>query len=178
VFLYEEAASRDDRRRLEDIRRGQFEQLGAKMNQPEWAPDFGPSKPHPTAGATIVGARRALIAFNVNLTTDRLDIARRIAAAVRERSGGLVNVKALGLALPHRGIVQVSMNLTDYERTSVQTAYDRVAAEASQSGVEVLESELIGLIPEAALAGTSADRLRLRGFSENQILERRLEKAM
>jgi glutamate formiminotransferase len=174
VFLYEEAASRQDRRRLEDIRRGQFEQLAAKMTQPEWAPDFGPLKPHPTAGATVVGARRALIAFNVNLATDRLDIARRIAAAVRERGGGLPNVKALGLALPHRGIVQVSMNLTDFERTSVQTAFDRVVAEASKSGVDVLESELIGLIPEAALASTSADRLRLHEFSENQILERRL----
>jgi glutamate formiminotransferase / 5-formyltetrahydrofolate cyclo-ligase len=178
VFLYEEAASRQDRRRLEDIRRGQFEQLAAKMTQPEWAPDFGPLKPHPTAGATVVGARRALIAFNVNLATDRLDIARRIAAAVRERGGGLPKVKALGLALPHRGIVQVSMNLTDYERTSVQTAFDRVVAEASQSGVDVLESELIGLIPEAALVGTSAARLRLRGFSEKQILERRLEETV
>jgi glutamate formiminotransferase len=174
VFLYEAAASREDRRRLEDIRRGQFEGLSAKMTQPQWAPDFGPLKPHPTAGATVVGARRALIAFNVNLATDRLDIARRIAAAVRERSGGLPAVKALGLALPHRGIVQVSMNLTDYQRTSVQTAFDRVVAEASQSGVNVLESEVIGLIPEAALAGTSTEHLRLREFSKNQILERRL----
>jgi glutamate formiminotransferase len=174
VFLYEEAASREDRRRLEDIRRGQFEGLAAKMTQPEWAPDFGPSRPHPTAGATVVGARQALIAFNVNLGTDRLDVARRIAAAVRERTGGLPSVKALGLLLPHRGIVQVSMNLTDYRRTPIQTAFDRVAAEASRSGVNVLESELIGLIPEAALAGTSAAHLRLHGFSENQILERRL----
>jgi glutamate formiminotransferase / 5-formyltetrahydrofolate cyclo-ligase len=178
VFLYEEASSSEHRRRLEDIRRGQFEQLPAKMTEPEWAPDFGPVKPHPTAGATVVGARRALIAFNVNLATDRLDVARRVAGAVRERSGGLPKVKALGLALPHRGIVQVSMNLTDYERTSVQTVFDRVVAEASQSGVDVLESELIGLIPEAALAGTSADHLRLRGFSENQILERRLAENM
>jgi glutamate formiminotransferase len=174
VFLYEEAASREDRRRLEDIRRGQFEGLAAKMTRPEWAPDFGPAKPHPTAGATVVGARQALIAFNVNLGTDRLDVARRIAAAVRERTGGLPNVKALGLLLPHRGIAQVSMNLTDYRRTPIQTAFDRVVAEASRSGVNVLESELVGLIPEAALAGTTAAHLRLHGFTENQILERRL----
>ena len=178
VFLYEEAASREDRRRLEDIRRGQFEGLAAKMRQPGWAPDFGPATPHPTAGATVVGARRALIAFNVNLATNRLDIARRIAAAVRERNGGLPNVKALGLALPHRGIVQVSMNLTDYERTPVQTAFDRVVVEASRSGVNVLESELVGLIPEAALAGTNAGHLRLHGFSESQILERRLARSI
>ena len=176
VYLYEQAASRDARRRLEDVRRGQFEGLAAKMTDPEWVPDFGPASPHPTAGATAVGARRALIAFNVNLATNQLSTARRIAAAIRERNGGLPSVKALGLALPDRGIVQVSMNLTDFQRTSVETAFQRVAAEAAHDGVEVLESELVGLIPEAALKATTPTRLRLRDFSDDRILERRLEK--
>jgi glutamate formiminotransferase len=174
VYLYEEAASRDARRRLEDIRRGQFEGLSSKMTEPEWAPDFGPAAPHPTAGATVVGARRALIAFNVNLATDRLETARRIAAAVRASSGGLPSVKALGLALPDRHIVQVSMNLTNFEQTPIEVVFERVAAEAAKAGVAVLESEIVGLIPEAALSGTTASDLQLRGFSEDRILERRL----
>jgi glutamate formiminotransferase / 5-formyltetrahydrofolate cyclo-ligase len=175
VYLYEEAATRPERRRLENIRRGQFEGLAARMQQPAWTPDFGPSMPHPTAGATAVGARQPLIAFNVNLATDRLDVAKRIAAAVRESSGGLPSVKALGLALPHREMVQVSMNLTNYKKTSMQTVFDRVAAEAAKAKVEIVDSELIGLVPEAALAGTTPQRLRLRDFSEERILERLLD---
>ena len=174
VYLYEEAAPREARRRLEDIRRGQFEGLAAKMKEPDWAPDFGPSAPHPTAGATVVGARRALIAYNVNLATDNLEVAKQIARAVRERSGGLRYVKALGLPLPHRGIVQVSMNLTDFTQTPIQAVFDRILGEATKSGVEVLESEIVGLIPEAALAATTPAALRLYEFSEAQILERRL----
>lgn len=177
VFLYEEAAVREERRRLENIRRGEFEGLADKMRRPEWAPDFGPSTPHPTAGATAVGARRALIAYNVNLATDRLDVARRIAAAVRESSGGLPYVKALGLSIPSRGLVQVSMNLTDFTKTPIEVAFDRVAAEAAKSGVTVADSELVGLIPEAALANTTPAHLQLREFSEKQILERQLEQA-
>ena len=174
VFLYAEAATREERRRLENIRRGQFEGLAARMREPGWAPDFGPPAPHPSAGATAVGARRLLIAFNLNLATNRLDVAKRIAAAVRESSGGLRSVKALGLSLPSRGIVQVSMNLTDFTHTPLQTVVDRVVAEAAGEGVEVLESELIGLIPEAALTGTTPERLLLRHFSDDRILERRL----
>jgi glutamate formiminotransferase len=174
VYLYEEAASQEARRRLEDIRRGQFEGLADKMKAADWAPDFGPSTPHPTAGATAVGARRALIAYNVNLSTDKLEVAKRIAAVIRERSGGLPSVKTLGLSLPHRGIVQVSMNLTNFAQTPIQVVFDRIVAEAAKSGVEVLESEIVGLIPEAALSGTTAAHLRLRGFSEDGVLERRL----
>jgi len=174
VFLYEEAQSRPDRRRLEDIRRGQFEGLAAKMAQPGWEPDFGPSTPHPTAGATVVGARQFLIAYNVNLATNRIDLARRIAHTVRESGGGLPCVKALGLALPARGIVQVSMNLTDFTKTPIEVAFDRVVAEAASAGVDVIDSELVGLIPEAALAHTTPERLGLRGFSDNRVLERAL----
>lgn len=176
VYLYEEASSRPARRRLENIRRGEFEGLAAKMTDPEWAPDFGPCVPHPTAGATVVGARRALIAFNVNLATDRLDVARHIARSIRESSGGLPCVKALGLSLADRGIVQVSMNLTDYERTPLPAVFDRVTSEAARHGVEVLESELIGLIPAAALAATTADHLKLHHFTERQVLEVQLRR--
>jgi glutamate formiminotransferase len=174
VYLYEEASSNTARRHLEDIRRGQFERLAEKMARPEWTPDFGPMTPHPTAGVTVVGARRALVAYNVNLATDRLAVARRVAATVRESGGGLPGVKALGLPLVERGIVQVSMNLTNYERTPIEVVFDRVVAEAARAGVEVLESEIVGLVPAAALTGTTPSHLRLRGFSENQILENRL----
>lgn len=174
IYLYEEASAQPARRRLEDIRRGGFEGLARKMTMPEWAPDFGPAVPHPTAGATVVGARPFLIAFNVNLATDRLDVARRIAATIRERNGGLPGVKALGLALSERQIVQVSMNLTDVTRTPVHVAFDAVCAQAAALGVEVRESELIGLMPRAALSQTTPEHLRLRHFSLNQILEERL----
>src|SRR3954470_591330 len=117
VFLYEEAATTPARRNLADIRRGEFEGLAAKLALPEWKPDFGPSAPHPTAGAAVIGARMPLIAFNVNLATTRLDIAKSIAVKVRESSGGLPAVKALGVPTPSPDIVQVSMNLTNYEQT-------------------------------------------------------------
>lgn len=173
VYLYEAAATTPARRRLEDVRRGQFEGLTARLADPAWAPDFGPSRAHPSAGAIAIGARRPLIAFNINLQTDRLDIAQAIAAAVRERDGGLPGVKALGLPLAH-GIVQVSMNLTDFARTPPGVAFDAVQRAAAARGVDVRDSELIGLIPRAALDGTTAAALRIRGFREDQILEERL----
>jgi glutamate formiminotransferase len=175
VFLYEEAATRPERRNLADIRRGEFEGLAGKLAQPDWAPDFGPAAPHATAGATVIGARMPLVAFNVNLATDRLDVARQIARTVRHSSGGLPFVKALGLALADRGIVQVSMNLTNYERTPILEAFDAVKHEAERRGVAVLDSEIIGLVPAASLPG-SADRvLQLRGFRPSQVLENRLD---
>jgi glutamate formiminotransferase len=173
VFFYEHSATSPERRRLEQVRRGEFEGLGARM-QTGWPPDLGPPSFHPTAGATIVGARMPLIAFNVNLASTDLAVAKAVAGEVRESSGGLPAVKALGLWLAHRGICQVSMNLTDYTVTPVQTAFEAVRAAARARGVEVLESELIGLIPAAALNATSADALLLRDFDESQILERRI----
>jgi glutamate formiminotransferase len=174
VYLYEESASRPERRRLEQIRKGQFEGLAGKMAAPEWAPDFGPRVAHPTAGATVVGARMPLIAFNVDLATDRVDVARAIARSVRESTGGLPAVKALGLWLSHRGIAQVSMNLTDYVRTPIEVAFDAVVREARARGVRVLESELIGLIPAAALRDLAPERIGLSRFSPDQVLESRL----
>ena len=177
VYLYEEAALRPERRRLELIRRGQFEGLTARLRQPEWAPDFGPAAPHPTAGASIIGARRPLIAYNVNLATHRLDVAKAIATRVRESSGGLPAVKALGVMLAPRGIAQVTMNLTDPARTPMTAVFDLVQAEAKRHGVEILESELVGLVPEAALPANPEERLRLTGFSPTCILENRLRAA-
>jgi len=175
VFLYEEAASSPDRRNLEDIRRGEFEGLGDKLQRPEWAPDFGPSAPHPSAGATVIGARMALIAYNINLATNRLDVAKRIAAAVRYSSGGLRYVKAMAVDLSDRGIVQVSMNLTNYEKTPMSRVFELVKREAARDGVSVLESEIIGLVPAAALTAAAAWFLQLEGgFSADQILENKL----
>jgi glutamate formiminotransferase len=171
VYLYEAAASAIHRRPLEQVRRGQFEGLAEKLQRAEWQPDFGPAVPHPTAGAAIVGARQPLIAFNVNLATDRLDVAKAVARAVRYSSGGLPCVKALGLPLADRGIVQVSMNLTDFRTTSMADAFRAVAAEAAHHGVAVLESELIGLVPAEALAAAGAAALALPRFTPEMLLE-------
>jgi glutamate formiminotransferase len=175
VYLYEEAAATPDRRNLADIRRGEFEGLAAKMATPGWTPDYGPSRPHPSAGATVIGARAPLIAFNVNLATDRLDVAKAVAAAVRHSSGGLPFVKALGIALPHRGLVQVSMNLTNFTQTPMTRAFEAVREEAARRGTTVKDSEIVGLVPEAALPADPEHTLELAVFSEQQVLERRLK---
>jgi len=174
VFLYEEAATTAGRRNLADIRRGEFEGLAAKLAQDAWMPDFGPAAPHPSAGATVIGARMPLIAFNVNLATPRLEIAKAIAAAVRHSSGGLPFVKALGVPLAERGLAQVSMNLTDYTQTPIARVFEVVQAEAARHGVAVAGSEIVGLVPAAALAETTPAALRLAGFSAGQILENRI----
>jgi glutamate formiminotransferase len=174
VFLYEEASSSPARRNLEDIRRGEFEGLSAKMSSPDWRPDFGPSQPHPAAGAIVMGARMPLIAFNINLATDRLDVAKKIASAIRQSSGGFRFVKAMGVALGDRGIVQVSINLTNHEKTPMHRVFDAVRREAERYGVTVLESEIIGLTPQAALVSAAEHYLQLARFSSNQILENRL----
>jgi glutamate formiminotransferase len=174
VFLYEEAASSPLRRQLEDIRRGEFEGLATKMQQPDWLPDFGPSTPHPSAGATVIGARMPLIAYNINLATDRLDVAKKIASAIRMSSGGFRFVKAMGIELKDRGIVQVSMNLTNYEKTPMFRVFEVVQREAARYGVNVLESEIVGLVPSAALLQTAEYYLQLSGFSSDQVLEHKL----
>ena len=174
VFLYEDAAASPARRNLEDIRRGEFEGLASKLQQAEWAPDFGPHAPHPSAGATVIGARMALIAYNINLATDRLDVARKIAAGIRMSSGGFRFVKAMGIELTDRGIVQVSMNLTNYEKTPIFRVFEVVKREAARYGVNVLESEIVGLVPSAALLQAAEYYLQLEGFSADQVLENKL----
>ena len=174
VYLYEEAAANPARKNLEDIRRGEFEGLAAKMAQPAWAPDFGPAAPHPSAGASVIGARMPLIAYNINLATDRLEVAKKIAAAIRMSSGGLRFVKAMGIPLADRGIVQVSINLTNYEKTPIYRVFEMVKREAARYGVQVLESEIVGLVPSAALTQTAEYFLQLEGFTAGQILENKL----
>ena len=174
VFLYEEAARQPGRRNLEDIRRGEFEGLRAKLQQPDWKPDFGPAAPHASAGASVFGARMPLIAYNINLATDRLDVAKKIANAVRHSSGGLRFVKAMGIALEDRGIVQVSMNLTNYEKTPIFRVFELVKREAARYGVTVLESEIIGLVPAAALTSSAAWFLQMDTFTDGQVLETKL----
>ena len=175
VFLYGEAATQPERRALEVIRRGQFEGLAKKMANDVWRPDFGPATPHPSAGASVVGAREPLIAFNVNLETDDIDAARAIARTIRERDGGLSGVKALGVRLEHRGIVQVSINLTDYETTPLHRVFGAVEREATRRGIAIVDTEVVGLVPMAAMATVTSDALRLDLFSQNQVLEARLQ---
>jgi len=178
IYLYEEASSDAARKNLEDIRRGEFEGLAAKMSKPGWAPDFGPAAPHPSAGASVIGARMPLIAYNINLNSNRLDVAKKIASAIRMSSGGLRYVKAMGIPLEDRGIVQVSMNLTNYEKTPIFRVFDLVKREAERYGVSVLESEIVGLVPAAALRQSVEYFLRLEGFSADQVLENKLRRPL
>jgi glutamate formiminotransferase len=144
------------------------------MAKSEWAPDFGPATPHASGGAAVIGARMPLIAYNINLATDRLEVAKKIAAAIRMSSGGLRFVKAMGIPLEDRGIVQVSMNLTNYEKTPIFRVFDLVKREAARYGVTVLESEIVGLVPAAALTQTAEYFLQLEGFTAGQVLENKL----
>ncbi len=173
VYFYAEAATRPARRRLPDIRKGEYEGLAQKMADPAGAPDVGHPQPHPTAGAIVVGARRPLIAYNINLTTDDVEIAKRIAKAARESSGGLVHVQAMGV-VSESGRAQVSMNLLDYTKTPVHRAFELVRLEAARYGVEILESEVVGLIPLDAVADAVRFYLRLRALRREQILEAKL----
>jgi glutamate formiminotransferase len=176
VYFYERAALRPDRVRLEAVRGKGFERLREEIEtNPDRAPDVGELKLHATAGAIAVGARPFLIAFNVNLHTNDIAIARRIARAVRERDGGLPFLKALGFELQSRGVVQVSMNLTDYEQTSLTRAFAAVQDEALHQGVKVLGTEIVGLLPRAALDRNAAYFPLLENFRESLVLENLLE---
>lgn len=176
VYLYEAAAMRRDREELANIRRGEFESLRREIEElPDRAPDFGERRVHPTAGAMAIGARPPLIAYNINLATEDLSIARKIARAVRGSSGGLQYVKALAMDLKNRRQVQVSMNLTDYELTPLFRVFEMVRLEAERYGVMISGSELVGLIPQAALNACTDFYLRFENFSEDSVLENRLQ---
>ncbi|BCA55040.1 putative Formimidoyltransferase-cyclodeaminase [Nitrospira sp. KM1] len=176
VFLYERAAPHPDHAPLEAVRRGGLKGLAYRMaSDPDWNPDFGPSRMHKTAGAVIVGARGPLVAFNVNLRSTQLEVAQAIARAVRQSNGGVSHVKAIGVALPSRGLVQVAMNLTDIEQTSVHVAFEAVQAVASLHGVAIAGSEIVGLVPRQALTDAGIDALRLEGFDPGQVLESKIE---
>jgi len=171
VFMYEYSATAICRKNLADVRKGEFEGLTEKMQRREWKPDFGPDKPHPTAGATAIGARKPLIAFNINLNTDDLKVAKEIARKIRFSNGGLPFCKALGMELKSQNTVQVSINLTDYTQMSIYQVFESVKREAVKYGVEVAGSELIGLLPLQALTDLAASYLGLEKFSERRILD-------
>ena len=173
-FLYEKSATATHRENLATIRKGQFEGMAEKMKDDMWKPDFGPETIHPTAGVTAIGSRMPLVAYNINLSTNNLDIASKIAKQVRHLSGGFRYVKALGIELEDRGIVQVSMNLTDYTKSSIYRVFETVKMEAARYGVNIVGSEIIGLVPMQALVDTADYYLRLENFSMDQVLETRL----
>jgi len=175
VYLYEAAATRPDRRALPDVRRGEYEGLKIEIEtNPDRKPDFGSPRLHPTAGACIVGARPVLIAWNVNLRTTDVGVAKRIAKAIRESDGGLPAVRAKGFDLADRELVQVSMNMVDYRKTSLVQAFEAIRALAAKEGVEIAESEIIGLVPLDALVEAATQYLKLARFHREQILETRL----
>lgn len=172
-FLYEKSASTSARENLAALRKGQFEGMQEKIKDEAWKPDFGTSI-HPTAGIVAVGARMPLVAFNVNLATNDLEIANKIAKNVRHLSGGLRYCKAIGIDLEERGIVQVSMNMTDFTKTPLYRAFELVKIEAKRFGVSVVGSEIIGLVPMDALIGTAEYYLGVEAFSYDQVLEKRI----
>ena len=177
VYLYEEAATAPHRRDLAAVRKGEFEGFPAKMRDPQWAPDFGPARVHPSAGCVAVGAREFLIAFNINLTTPDLEVASRIARAIRHSSGGLRYVKAMGVMLEDRKQAQVSINMTDFRRTPLFRVYEMVRSEAERHGCGIAGSEIVGLVPQDALFDVAAFYLRLEGADPKMLFERRLEEA-
>ncbi len=174
IYLYEEAAKSPERENLAHIRKGEYEGFKEKIKEPEWEPDYGPRKLHESAGATVIGARMPLVAFNVNLDTEDVEIAKEIARRVRHSSGGLRYCKAIGLELEEKGMVQVSMNMTDYTKTGLYQSFEMIKFEAERYGVDIAGSELIGLLPSQALFDVAEYYLGLDDFSPDQIMENRL----
>jgi glutamate formiminotransferase len=174
VYFYEEAALRPERTHLEVVRKGQYEALKMEIAHPERHPDVGEPKLHPSAGATVIGARKFLVAFNVNLGTDDVKVAKEIAKAVRSSSGGLSHVKGIGLALESRGLVQVSMNIVDYERNALHQVLELIRMEAQKWSVMVVETEVYGMVPAAALLDSASYYMQIAGFDLNQVIELRL----
>ena len=170
-FLYEKSATAAYRVDVADVRRGQFEGLAKKMQDPMWKPDFGPHCPHPTAGASINGARMPLICFNVDLDTPNVELAKKIALRVRSMTGGLRYVKAMGIAHEEQNLAQVTMNLTDYTSSSMYTVFELIKIEARRYGVNVLGSEIVGIVPVQALIDSAEYYLQLSPLSADQILE-------
>lgn len=178
VYFYEEAAIRPERKHLEAIRKGQFEGLKLGIIKPERHPDIGKPELHISAGATIIGARKFLIAFNVNLGTDDIKVAQKIARAVRSSNGGLCCVKGMGVALKERKLVQVSMNIADYEKNALYRVMELIRIEAKRFGVAVIESEVYGMVPASALLDSVSYYMQITGFDLKQILELRLLEMM
>jgi glutamate formiminotransferase len=174
VYLYERSATSPERENLSEIRKGEFEGFFEKIKDPKWKPDFGPDKVHETAGVTAIGAREFLIAFNVNLGTNNIEIADKIAKAVRHVSGGYRYVKAMGVELKEKGIVQVSMNLTNYKKSPIFRVFETIKREAERYGVPVVGSEIIGMVPLQAIVEAFMWYLRIDDFGPNRVIEQKL----
>jgi glutamate formiminotransferase len=174
IFFYEEAATRLERKDLPSIRKGEYEGLAEKMKDPRWKPDEGPDDFNPKLGATIVGARFSLVAYNINLKTKDLLLAKEIARKVRFKDGGFPHVRAMGVDLKDKGMVQVSMNLTDYRVTNIPRVYEFIKGEAEKKGVEIEGSEIVGLIPLGVLEGVAKYYLKCEPFSARQVIEQRV----
>ncbi|MBT1248242.1 MULTISPECIES: glutamate formimidoyltransferase [unclassified Thermosipho (in: thermotogales)] len=174
VYLYEKSATSPERENLSKIRKGEFEGFFEKIKNQNWKPDFGPDKVHPTAGVVAVGAREYLIAFNVNLGTNDIEVANKIAKAVRHISGGFRYVKAMGVELKEKGIVQVSMNLTNYKKSPIFRVFEAIKREAQRYGVPVLNSEIIGMIPLRAAIETMNWYLQIDDFDEGRVIENKI----
>jgi glutamate formiminotransferase len=174
VYFYGEAATDPRRKKLADIRKGEYEGLREKLSIPGWEPDAGTRSFNPKSGATVVGARLPLIAFNVNLRTQNLDFAKRVARKIRESSGGIPSVQALGVELKERRMVQVSMNLTDYRRASIPKVVEFIRAEIAGTGLEIAETELVGLLPLEALEDVVREYLKMPEFTTEQVIETHL----
>lgn len=174
VYLYEDACTKEDRRNLASVRKGQYEGFFEKIKDPNWVPDYGPAEMNEVSGCSAVGARAALVAFNVNLDTDRFEVADAIAKKIRHIGGGLRFVKAMGVKLEERNQVQVSMNLVNYEKSAVYQAFEMIKMEARRYGVNIVGSEVIGTVPMRSLLMAAEYYLQIENFDMNQILEKRL----
>ena len=171
VFLYERSATAPHRSNLAAIRKGQFEGMAEKIKLPEWKPDYGPAQIHPSAGATAIGARMPLVAYNVNLDSSNIEIANEIAKRVRHISGGYRYVRAMGVELSDKGMVQVSMNVTNYEKTPLPRILETIRAEAARYGVNVAGTELIGAVPLGVLEQVTRYYLQSHDLDDGQIVE-------
>lgn len=174
VYLYEAAATRPERRNLPQVRKGEYEGLKEAISQPERKPDFGPDRMHPTAGATAVGARPPLVAYNINLSTADVGVAKAIAKTIRGSSGGYPSIKALGVMLEDRRVAQVTINVCNFREVPMHRVFETVKSEAARYGVNITGSEVVGLLPMEALLDAAAFYLRLEGFNTGQVLESRL----
>ncbi len=175
VYLYEAAAKQPQRKNLPDVRKGQYEGRKENIGEAQWKPDYGPAKMHPTAGAVIVGARQFLIAYNINLNTSDVSIAKKIASAIREAKGGYKYCRAMGIMIEERNLAQVTINMVNYEGTPLHRVFETVKSEAARYGVSVVGSEVVGLLPLQALLDAADFYLRLEGFERKQVLEENLQ---
>jgi glutamate formiminotransferase len=174
VYLYEAAAKKPERKNLPDVRKGQYEGLKTAILEPARKPDYGPAKMHPKAGATVVGARQFLIAYNINLSTSDVKIAKKIANTIREAKGGFKYCRAMGIMIEDRNVAQVTINMINYEGTPLHRVFETVKNEAARYGVNIIGSEIVGLIPLQALVDTADYYLRLEGFNRKQVMEENL----